>query len=139
MLYKNFMKLDLSKSHFGISSERQLHQHNAILSIQEFIIMRTNPLTDHCAKQREAHTSFSCYWPLLKSPLLLFSFIPMIAKCLHSRFYPSAQLGSTSVGKQLLLSWVFSPTILCSHQTFLTIMLFIMDLLKALVICLSSS
>ena len=72
MLYKNFMKLDLSKSHFGISSERQLHQHNAILSIQEFIIMRTNPLTDHCAKQREAHTSFSCYWPLLKSPFSIY-------------------------------------------------------------------
>ena len=66
------MKLDLSKSEFGMSSERKLHQHNTILSIQEFIIMRTNPLTDHCAKQREAHTSFSCYWPLLKSPLFYF-------------------------------------------------------------------
>ena len=66
------MKLDLTNLYFGISSKRKLHQHNTILSIQEFIIMRTNPLTDHCAKQREAHTSFSCYWPLLKSPLFYF-------------------------------------------------------------------
>ena len=72
----------LAKSHFGISSNRKIHQHNTILSIQEFIIMRTNPLTDHCAKQREAHTSFSCYWPLQKSPISIF-IQPLIAKCFY--------------------------------------------------------
>ena len=138
MLYKYFMKLDLSKSHFGISSERQLHQHNAILSIQEFIIMRTNPLTDHCAKQREAHTSFSCYWPLLKSLLSIFIYT-YDCKMPSHWIFPSAQSGSTSVGKQLVMSWAFSKVTLFSHQTFLTILLFIMDLLKSLVICLSSS
>ena len=132
------MKLDLTNLYFGIFSKRKLHQHNTILSIQEFIIMRTNPLTDHCAKQREAHTSFSCYWPLLKSLLSIFIYT-YDCKMPSHWIFPSAQSGSTSVGKQLVMSWAFSKVTLFSHQTFLTILLFIMDLLKSLVICLSSS
>ena len=132
------MKLDLTNLYFGIFSKRKLHQHNTILSIQEFIIMRTNPLTDHCAKQREAHTSFSCYWPLLKSLLSIFIYT-YDCKMPSHRIFPSGQSGSTSVGKQLVMSWAFSTVTLFSNQTFLTILLFIMDLLKSLVICLCSS
>ena len=78
---KDFIESGPLKSHFGISSNRKRRQYNTILSIQEFIIIRTNPLTDHCAKQREAHTSFSCYWPLRKSTISIF-IQPMIAKFL---------------------------------------------------------
>ena len=94
-----FVKSEPAKSHFGISSNRKLHQHNTILSILEFIIIRTNPLTDHCAKQREAHTSFSCYWPLQKSPIS--SFIqPIIAKFLHFE-YPQCSFGIISVTQKI--------------------------------------